>query len=98
MQRDLSLQVPDAQQTVLGVFNRHAADDAVHLISSFDQELGQVRAILTCDAADQGFLRQHRASPELEAARPISFRMRPRTRSESKHLTARSRAARQCLW
>src|SRR4029079_1355367 len=95
VQRYFSFQMLDAPQPMLGIFNRHAADDAVPLVSAFEQELGQIRAILTRNAADQGFFR-HRASPEWEAARPTSLRMRPRTRSESKHCMASSRAARAC--
>ena len=39
-----------------GVERRAAADDAPHLVALFQQQLGQVRAVLAGDAGDQGRL------------------------------------------
>jgi hypothetical protein len=39
-------EVLDPRQPVLGVFNRHAADDAVNLIAFFQEQFRQIASIL----------------------------------------------------
>jgi hypothetical protein len=38
----------------LGVQIRSAALDAMHFIASLEEELREIRAVLTCDAGDEG--------------------------------------------
>ena len=46
----------------LGVEARRAADDPVHLVALAEQQLGEVGAVLACDAGDQRALGRHGAS------------------------------------
>src|SRR3989441_5933373 len=56
MQVEAVLQVEDAPEPVLRIFDRHPPDDAVHLIAFIQEQLGQVRSVLPRDAGDQGAL------------------------------------------
>jgi hypothetical protein len=50
---DAPQQVRDAGETTRRVFERDAADDAMHLVAFVEQVLGQVRAVLPRDARDE---------------------------------------------
>src|SRR2546425_350653 len=56
MQVEAVLQVQNAPEPVLRIFDRHPPDDAMHLIAFVQEQLGQVRPILPGDAGDQGAL------------------------------------------
>src|SRR5881409_1856163 len=56
MQMQAVLQVEDAPEPVLRIFDLHPPDDAVHLIAFVQEQLGQVRPVLPRDAGDQGAL------------------------------------------
>jgi hypothetical protein len=50
---DALQQVRDAVEAAPRVFERDAADDAVHLVTFGEQVLGQIRAVLPRDARDE---------------------------------------------
>jgi hypothetical protein len=39
----------------IGIESRSAADDSVNLVSFAEQELGEIGAVLPCDAGDERF-------------------------------------------
>ena len=50
------LQVGDAPQAVFGVFESHAPDNAVYFVALIEQELCEIRTVLSGDAGDQCLL------------------------------------------
>ena len=49
-----------AREPVLGILQRHAAHDAVHLVALLEQKLRQIGAVLPRDARDQRAPGRHR--------------------------------------
>ena len=46
-------QMANAPHAMIGILHGHAADDAVDLVAFFQQQFGQVGAVLPGDAGDQ---------------------------------------------
>src|SRR3954464_4901492 len=76
MERDAVAQVLDAFE----LLRRRAAHHAVHLIALLEQQLGQIRPILTRDPRDQR-ARHQTPPPLVRAAPPLWPRSPPRRRS-----------------
>ena len=53
MEPDAVERVADAAEAAVGVFERDAAHEAVHLVAVFEEVLGQVAAVLPGDACDE---------------------------------------------
>ena len=63
MEFDFVLQVGDAPEAMLGIFQRDSPDNAVYVIALVQQKFRQIRAILPGDAGDQCCFRHERGRP-----------------------------------
>src|SRR4051794_21979201 len=57
MKVQLVLDVIDAPETMLWIFNGHSAHHPVHFIALLEKELREIGSILPGDSGDEGFLR-----------------------------------------
>src|SRR2546428_7440137 len=88
MQVKAVLQVQNAPEPVLRIFDRHPPDDAMHLIAFVQEQLGQVRPVLPGDAGDQG---------ALHGATGSSIRTTAFSASETLVVYSRNRRPNQCF-